>query len=340
MKNIQKGIKLKDHTTFRLGGYAEYFAEAENIEQLKEIIEFAGKKKLNITILGGGSNLLFSDTGVKGLVIKYTDQSIEFVDKDEYTVMKIGAGLNWDKAVEKAVEKDLQGIECMSGIPGSTGAAPVQNIGAYGQELKDAFLSLKAYDFIHNKIKIFSKEDCEFSYRDSFFKQTENRGKYLILQVNLRLIKNGNPNLEYQSLKDYLKDKKIAKPALSQVRSAVLEIRGLKLEDPKVIGNAGSFFKNPIIKKIELEKIKKSYPDIPAFELEDGRYKLFAGWLIDKAGWKGKSLGGARVSEKNALVLINPGNASSKDIVNLAKAIQDDVLDKFRINLEPEVNIV
>lgn len=338
--NIRENVPLSDLTTFKVGGYAKYFAEARNETQLRKAIKFAKDKSLSIFVLGGGSDILVSDEGFKGLVLRYKGRDIEFEKKNGDFLVTVEAGLVWDELVKEAVERGLQGIECLSGIPGTVGAAPIQNIGAYGQELKDVFVELLAYDFKKEEFLTMKKKDCEFSYRDSIFKKPENKGRYIITSITLELKKRQSPTLTYQSLLDYLKEKEIKRPTLAEVRKAVLDLRGRKLEDPNVLGNAGSFFKNPIVDDEMLTKVKESYPEVPFFEV-DGQYKLFAGWLIDEAGWKGKGVGGARVSKRNALVLTNPkGESSAEDIRRLAEAIKKDVKKKFGVVLEPEVQFI
>jgi len=336
----KKNIPISKLTTFKTGGKAKYFIEVENKKELLDAIDFAKRNSLAIFILGGGSDILMSDKGFDGLVLKHSGKKVSYSDKgDESVLVRAEAGVNWDKLVEESVKRNFQGIETMSGIPGTVGASPVQNIGAYGQELKDSFYELTAYDLKENKFVVLNKEDCEFSYRDSIFKSGKYKGRYVITGVTLELQKNKNPHVEYKSLIKYLEAKNIKNPNLSQVRNAVLDLRGQKLEDPKIIGNAGSFFKNPIISKEKFEKLLIDYPDIPNYP-QNGKVKLFSGWLIEKTGWKGKKYNKAAVSSKNALVLINPGNATSKDIKELSEQIAKDVYEKFRVKLEPEVQLI
>lgn len=337
---VQENVDLFDKTTFRIGGVAKYYVEVSTPQEIKRVMEFAKDKSVEMFILGGGSNILIRDEGMEDLVVKYTNKRLEFEQKDHQVYVTAGAGLEWDRLVEECVKMGLQGVECMSGIPGSVGAAPIQNIGAYGQEIEDVFVDLDAYDLKQDRVVTLNKAQCGFDYRDSMFKYPKNQGRYFIMQIKLLLNKHKEPKVEYQSLKEYFNKKNIADPTIMQVRQAVLDIRAQKLEDPSSLGNAGSFFKNPIIEKGTLSRLKEKYPDIPVFRLENGKFKLFAGWLIDKAGWKGRTVGGARVSRKNALVITNPGKASSKDIVRLARAIQKDIKDKFGVDLEPEVNIL
>lgn len=338
---IIRDVPLSELITFRVGGYAKFFTEVRNKEELKKAVEFAKKNSLPIFVLGGGSDVLLSDKGFDGLVVRYKKKSIRFEEKNGNVIVDAGAGNNWDDLVKEAVKRNLQGIECLSGIPGSVGAAPIQNIGAYGQELKDTFVKLTTYDIKQRKFVIFNKNDCDFSYRESIFKKPENRGRHIITDITLELKKNAEPTLVYQSLIEYLKEKKIKNPSLNQIREAVLTLRGQKLEDPSSLGNAGSFFKNPIVDKEVLEKLLKKYPDMPYYSNGQDRYKLFAGWLIEKAGWKGKRIGGAMVSKRNALVITNPeGKASAKEIVELSQKVKADINKKFGVYLEPEVQFI
>ncbi|MFH1863982.1 MAG: UDP-N-acetylmuramoyl-L-alanine--D-glutamate ligase [bacterium] len=310
-----KTVSFKDLTTFEIGGKIKYFKKVRNKEELLKAVSFANQNKLPIFVIGGGSDILVSDKDFDGVVIKYVGDKV--VVKNN--IITSEAGLEWDKLVEYSVKNNLQGMECLSGIPGTVGAAPIQNIGAYGQELADSFVELEAFDFKQEKFVTFGKKDCGFGYRESVFKRPENWQKYLITSVTFKLNKNKKPEIVYESLNKYFDDKKIKNPTLSQIRQAVLAIRKSKLEDPGRIPNAGSFFKNPIVEK----------------------YKLSAGFLIEKAGWKGKSFGNAAVSEKNALVLTNPyGKASFKEVVELSEKIIKDVYDKFGIKLEPEVQYI
>lgn len=338
---LKTNVPLKSLTTFQVGGRARYLAEVENEDQLIEAVNFAKGKRLGIFILGGGSDILISDEGFDGLVIRYKDKSIEFNDKKRYVLVTAGAGVIWDDLVASSVKKGLQGIECMSGIPGTVGASPIQNIGAYGQELKDVFVELSAFDLQKKQIISFDKKKCEFSYRESVFKKKKAKGCYLITKVTLRLKKSIKPTVTYESLRQYLDGKGIKNPNLAQVRNAVLDIRGQKLEDPGVLGNAGSFFKNPIIERKFLKRLKQNYPEIPYYPAGDAKVKLFAGWLVEHAGWKGKRFKNAMVSEKNAIVITNPeGRASAREVRKLAQSISRDVYKKFQVKLEPEVQFI
>lgn len=338
--NIQSNVPLNSLTTFRIGGRAKYFIEVKDSRELSAAVEFAKEKGLPIFILGGGSNILVGDKGFGGVVIKFSGDAIEFKKKDGKVLVEAQAGAVWDDLVKEAVERGLYGIECLSGIPGSVGAAPVQNIGAYGQELEDVFSHLEAFDLKKHKIVRFERQDCKFGYRDSVFKRDENKGRYFIVRVGLELNKKGSPNITYNSLKGYLEEKGIDNPDLDETRKAIITLRKKRLEDPGKIANTGSFFKNPIVDDELFNKLKNKYDDMPFFKL-NSHYKLFAGWLVEKAGWKGKKYRGAKVSDKHALVITNPsGKAKAKDIKDLSDKIRGDVLEKFGVELEPEVQFV
>lgn len=336
--SLKEKVPFSKLTTFKIGGEARYLAEVKNKDDVRKAVSFAKKQDLPIFVLGGGSDILVSDSGFGGVVIKYRGDSVKFNKKDGEVLITAEAGLSWDKLVEMTVAKNLQGIECLSGIPGTVGASPIQNIGAYGQELKDSFVSLTAYDSKEEKFVVLDKEACEFSYRESIFKNPKNRGRYVIVDVTLRLIKDGKPLLAYESLKNFLRQEGIENPTLGQVREAVGALRGKKLDDPRIIGNAGSFFKNPIIEREAFEVLKKKHPEISFHDIGERKVKLFAGWLVENAGWRGKSYGNAKVSDKNALVIVNPeGKATAKEVRELAEKISNDVFQKFGVRLEPEV---
>ena len=337
---IKERVPLKNLTTFNVGGRARYFADVKNYDELSNAIGFSKIQNIPVFVLGGGSDILVSDRGFKGLVIRYNGKSLEFNEKKSYVLVTAEAGLKWDKLVEASVARNLQGIECLSGIPGSVGAAPIQNIGAYGQELKNTFVNLTAYDIKKQKFIQLDKKDCGFDYRESIFKKSGNKG-YIIVDVTLKLNKRKSPTISYQSLIDYLKEHEIGAPSLREVREAILKIRENKFENYLETPNAGSFFKNPVIEHSKLKNLKRLYPNIPYFEYANRKYKCFAGWFIEKAGWKGKKYGNAAVSAKHALVLINPKKlAKASEIKTLAKKISDDVYRKFKVRLEPEVQFI
>ncbi len=328
---------FKELTTFKIGGRINEYQEIDSRSRLLEIVKYAKKRNLEIFILGGGSDILVSDKDFEGLVIKYVGKKIDLTDE----IVIAESGLNWDDLVKLAVENNLQGIECLSGIPGNVGAAPIQNIGAYGQELKNTFVSLNALDIESEQYVTFNGEDCGFGYRDSVFKRPDKWQKYIITDVTLKLNKDFPPLVIYESLIKYLEEKKIEHPTLDEVRQAVLKIREDKFENPKDVGNAGSFFKNPVISKKEGDLLKLKYKEIPLRQLEDGNYKTSAGWLIEQSGWKGKSFGSAAVSSRHALILINPDGATkASDVLGLSQKIINDVRNLFGINLESEVQFI
>lgn len=308
---------FKNITTLKVGGAIKHFRRVKSKEELVKCVKFAKDKNLPIFTIGGGSDILVSDKDFDGLVIKYTGDSIKIGG----TKITAEAGLAWDKLVEITVNNNLQGLECLSGIPGTVGASPIQNIGAYGQELSDTFINLTAYDIRNNKFIKLNKKDCQFGYRKSFFKNKNNYQKFIITDITLKLHKNTKDNLK-------------------KIRLDIIKIRENKLENPKLIPNAGSFFINPFINIKEKEKLEKQYSDMKFYPVGN-KFKISAGFLIEKAGWKGKSLGNVKVSDKHALILINPeGKGNFNDIKKLADAITKDVLKKFKIKLIPEVQYI
>lgn len=331
-----KQQKFSNLTTFKTGGDISYYFEVNTEKELISSVKFAKSKSLQIFVIGEGSDILVSDKTFEGVVIKYVGRSIEFINDKNNPLVIAEAGLIWDELVEYAVNLKLQGIECLSGIPGTVGAAPVQNIGAYGQELCDTLEYVRVYSVEKEEFLEISNKDCCFGYRDSFFKKTQNWQKYIVTKVGLRLHKNKKPQVLYDSIKPYISKN----PTLHEVRDAVIKVRHKKLVDYKEIPNAGSFFKNPIVSKKIAEEIKDEFPEMKAYPVGN-KFKIFAGFLIEKAGWKGKRLGPVKVSDKHALILTNPeGKGKTKDIVKLARAVQDGVYKKFGIKLEPEVQYI
>ncbi|MFV1917724.1 MAG: UDP-N-acetylmuramate dehydrogenase [Patescibacteria group bacterium] len=339
--NIRKKVPLAELTTFKVGGYAKFFTEVQSSKELAAASRFAKKNSLPFFILGGGSDILISDKGFGGLVVRFVGKSIDFIPEKGHVIVTASSGVIWDDLVKESVKKGFQGVECLSGIPGTVGAAPIQNIGAYGQELKDVFVELNAYDFKTGRFLKFNKARCKFDYRESIFKRPSHKGRFFITGITIKLYKEKSRTLTYESLTSYLKKKHISKPSLEQVRNAVLTIRGQKLDDPAVLGNAGSFFKNPIVTKTSLERIQKKYPEVPYYSAGAKKVKLFAGWLIENAGWKGRKHKNAKVSSRNALVITNPkGRATAKEVKELSDKISHDVYKKFKIKLEPEVQFI
>ena len=339
--NIEHDVSLKEMNTLGVEVYADTFVDIHDPDQLKRLFDdgfFAEKSPI---ILGGGSNLLFKkDPDQPVLKVSILGNELEEAGQDTVT-LKAGAGENWHELVTYAVNKQLGGIENLALIPGTTGAAPIQNIGAYGVELKDVFESLTAFDVSTGEFKIFEAADCNFGYRDSVFKQ-ELKGQVIVCDVTLRLKRENSHrvNLTYRGLSSELESRGVENPSIKDIYDAVVDIRNSKLPDPKDIGNAGSFFKNPVVSKDVLEALKADYPTMPAYELDTDEYKIPAAWLIETAGWKGKQVGNVGTYKNQALVIVNHGGATGQEIYEHAKTIQKSVRDTFDIDLTPEVNIV
>jgi UDP-N-acetylmuramate dehydrogenase len=333
---IQTNKNLKEYNTFGISVKAEMFAVFSSIEELKQILSLRNNKKL--LVLGGGSNLLLTKD-FDGLVIKNEIKRFEVTEETaSEVIVESGAGENWHEFVLNCIDKGFGGIENLSLIPGSVGASPMQNIGAYGVEIKDVFESLSAYHIASGEIHYFDKTKCEFGYRESIFKNKV-KGEYIILTVTFRLTKNPTINSSYGAINEQLKVMGIQEPTIKELSSAVIAIRQSKLPDPKIIGNAGSFFKNPTVEIALLEQIQKNYPDIPNYPAVNGK-KLAAGWLIEKAGWKGRTFDNYGVHKLQALVLVNYGNCTGQEIFDLSSQIIQDVFEKFGVLLEREVNIL
>ncbi len=334
---IKKDISLKPYNTFGIDASASYYAKANTVEKVLYAINFASYNKLPVFIIGGGSNVLLTQN-LEGVVINPVIQGIQLHQDDENEmVFRVGAGVVWDKFVEFAVNNNLGGVENLSHIPGLVGAAPIQNIGAYGVEAKDTIVKVEAIELATRKLIELNATECEFGYRDSIFKRQQ-KGKLVITHVWFKLFKKPKFVLEYGNLADELK--KLGEVSLQNIRKAVISIRTQKLPDPAVIGNAGSFFKNPEVAISHFETLKQRYPDIPSFPLSSEFVKIPAGWLIEKAGWKGKRIGNCGVHDKQALVLVNYGGATGSDILELAAGIQQSIKELFGIELEREVNLL
>ena len=326
-------VSFSDLTTFHIGGKIDKYFEITNKEEVPSVVTSAKKSGRKIFIIGEGSDILASDKDFDDAVLKYIGDGISLNNDDTITAE---AGAKWDRLVEFAVENNLQGMECLSGIPGTVGASPIQNIGAYGQEMSETFESLEAFDIEKEKFVTFSKADCKFGYRESIFKTPEYWQKYIICNVTFKLNKNGKSDVNYESLSKYLPKN----GTLGDIRKAIIKTRNEKLENPKEIGNAGSFFKNPIIDSKKKNELEKNYPDIKIFSFEN-KFKIPAGWLIEKVGWKGKRFKSAGVSTKHALILINAdGHAKAKDIYDLSEQIINDVYEKFGVKMEREVQLI
>ena len=340
--NIQTNISLKHLNTFGIDVYARYFAAFNNPTQLKEIFESKEPQTLNFKlqtlILGGGSNILFTKN-VDGLVLKNEITGIEKINEDAgHVYIKAGAGEIWHRFVLYCLENNYAGVENLALIPGNVGASPMQNIGAYGVEIKDLFHSLEAFHIDERKEVEFNKVDCAFGYRESIFKN-KYKNKFIITSVTYKLVKKPVFNTSYGAIEVELERMKVSALSIQAIAQAVINIRSSKLPDPKIIGNAGSFFKNPEIGIDQFEKLKKEFPTIVGYKLDNGNIKLAAGWLIEQCGWKGYRKGDAGCHEKQALVLVNYGNASGSEIYSLSSEILDSVFKKFTVQLERVVNI-
>ncbi|MCU0667281.1 MAG: UDP-N-acetylmuramate dehydrogenase [Patescibacteria group bacterium] len=334
--NITYDQPLANHTTMKLGGNAKYFVEITNEDELIQAVEFAKSKNSSIITIGDGSNTIFKDGGFDGLVIH---NCIKGMEVDQNGMVSAKAGVNWDELVKQTADKNLAGIEALSLIPGTVGGAPVNNIGAYGQEVSQSIVEITAFDTKRSAFLDLTNVECQFGYRSSIFKNSLH-GRFIITQIKLQLtVANNYQPPNYGSLTTALDDQKLTNPSVNDVRNVVCHIRESKLPDPKNIPNCGSFFKNPIVPKALCEALVNSYPDMPYFNNPKG-YKLAAAWLIDKAGLKGYSKDGIRIYEKQALVLVNDGTRSFKALENMYKFIQDKVNEKFGVSLEPEPEII
>lgn len=334
--NIKTNVPLKDYTTMRLGGEARFIAEAHSLDELATLYKNAQKLQQPVFILGGGSNMIVPDSGYDGLVICNRIPGFDVTEDDaEKTVIKVGAGEIWDSVVQRTVEMNLTGIEALSAIPGTAGAAPVQNIGAYGQEVADSILEVEAYDTQASTFVKLTAEDCSFAYRYSIFRGTE-QGRYAITGITLRLFK-GNPSPPfYDSLQKYLDEHQVTDYTPASIRAAVIAIRSDKLPDPKLLPNAGSFFKNAIIEEWQVKELQQQNPEMPAYKMDDSHYKIPSGWLIEQTGLKGELLHGMRVHTGNALVLINESATGYADLAAAREEIIGAVRDQFNITIEQE----
>lgn len=336
--NIQENISLKPFNTFGLDKKARFFTSVNSREQLIESLIWSRNRGLEVFILGGGSNILLTQD-VNSLVIKIEIAGIEVVDEnDDHVWVKVGAGENWHSFVTHAIAQGWAGIENLSLIPGTVGASPMQNIGAYGVEIKDVFHSLRALNRATLEQKEFTKEECKFGYRESVFKN-ELLGQYIITSVTFQLNKKPEFNIEYGTIQETLQESGNEELSIQAISDAVIKIRQSKLPDPKEIGNAGSFFKNPTISIEDWEALKESFPNIPGYDVPEGK-KVPAAWLIEQSGWKGKRFGETGVHAKQPLVLVNYGNSKGNDIKELAENIQASVFEKFGIPLKAEVNFI
>jgi UDP-N-acetylmuramate dehydrogenase len=336
---ISENVLLRPYNTFGIAARSRYFADFSNADELRELLSAPQFRGLSRMILGGGSNVLFTKD-FDGVMLKNGMKGIAVVkEDDDYVYVKAGAGESWHGFVMENIKHNRGGLENLSLIPGNVGASPMQNIGAYGVEIKDTFHSLEALHLEEHEVVTFTKEDCRFGYRESVFKH-KYKGQFAILSVTYQLRKHPQFNTSYGAIEAELNVMGVKELSIQAISQAVINIRSSKLPDPAKIGNAGSFFKNPTVPAGDYERIKTAYPDVVAYPVEGGQYKLAAGWLIEQCGWKGYREGDAGVHAKQALVLVNYGEAKGGEIYNLSQQVLDSVEEKFGVLLEREVNII
>lgn len=336
----QEQVPLKDYATMRLGGPARYLAVARTREDIVEAAKWAAERRLPLLVLGGGSNIIVRDEGFPGLVLLNHLKGFKIVrETDDGAVIRVAAGENWDDTVAHTVRKHLSGIEMLSAIPGTAGATPVQNVGAYGQELADVFIELEAYDLQTKQFVTLKKDQCDFGYRTSIFKPLENR-RYIITSITLGLFKDSPTPPFYPRLQKYLDERHVIEYTPHSIREAVVAIRRLLLPDPKHLPNSGSFFKNPIVEGSLVADLQARYPDMPAYEQPDGRFKIPAGWLLEKAGLRGYADNGMRTHEHNALVFVNENARSYQDLAGFRDEIISIIQTKFGVKLEQEPELI
>ena len=345
MKDL-KDYSLLAHNTFGIDAKCSRFVEYASVEEAQQLVASLTEADQPLLILGGGSNLLLTGD-YQGTVLHSAIMGIEVMENSSFenqedekgsVFLKCGSGEVFDDVVAYAVEHGYHGAENLSIIPGEVGASAVQNIGAYGVEAKDIIYKVEAVEIATGKVVNFDNADCQYSYRQSKFKH-EWRDKYLVTHVIYRLSKTFTPDLDYGNIRTSLAAKHISEPTAQQLRDVIIEIRNAKLPDPKVEGNAGSFFMNPIVEKAKYDELAAQYPGMPHYTIDAEHEKIPAGWMIDQCGWKGKSLGRAGVHDKQALVLVNRGGATGEEIVKLCETIRKDVFEKFGIEIHPEVNV-
>ncbi|MGH2666424.1 UDP-N-acetylmuramate dehydrogenase [Flavobacterium sp.] len=335
---IQHNFSLKKHNTFGIEAKARQFAAVHSLADLKTVLEENPNEKK--FVLGGGSNMLLTQD-IDALVIHVDLKGKEILKQDDNFVwVESQAGENWHEFVLWTINQNFGGLENMSLIPGNVGTTPVQNIGAYGTEMKDTFVSCDAMNIVSHEMRTFTKEDCNFGYRESIFKH-EAKDQYIITSVIFKLTKNNHKiNTSYGDIIKELESKNITNPSLKDVSNAVIAIRQSKLPDPKELGNSGSFFKNPIISRTLFNEVKEKFPEIKHYDVSETEVKVPAGWLIEQAGFKGKRFGDAGIHKNQALVLVNYGNATGQEILNVSKDIQKTIFEKYGIAIEAEVNVI
>lgn len=335
---INKDIDLSELSFMKIGGKGKYLIEIENKEEVMGVLEISKKENLPIITVGHGSNTIFTDDFHDAIFLKNKNtEIIKTYENDEFVNIKVGAGVVFDDFVAWAVENNFSGIETLSGIPGTVGACPIQNIGAYGNEVSNVITNVEFFSIPEEKFYEISNKDCEFDYRESFFKK--NQGKFIIFNVSFRLFKKPAELPQYKDLALYFLSKQSKNPSLLEIRNAVLEIRSSKLPNWKEKPNVGSFFKNIILKKELAETLKVKYPDMPVFNVDAENTKIPTGWLIEKVGFKGKEFGNIGIYEKSALVLYSNGKADFAELKNVIEKIQKEIKKEFDIELEVEPNI-
>lgn len=334
MMTAQENISLRELNTLGLSASARYCIEINTEDQLLEALAFAETRQLPWMVLGGGSNIILT-TDFPGLVLKMALRGVSVKEEGGQLIVSAAAGENWHQLVEHCLANGYNGLENLAYIPGTVGAAPIQNIGAYGLELADIFHSLRGWDCEHRCWRSFDRDSCQFAYRDSIFKGRL-KGRFIITEVSLALHKNAAVNCDYRALQDHLHQQQISQPSPQQLAAAVIRIRQSKLPDPAQLPNAGSFFKNPLVTGSQAEQLKNLYPGLPCYPQPDGRVKLAAGWLLEHAGWKGKRSGPVGMHAQQALVLINYAGACGADVLSLAREIQRDIKQQFKLDLTIE----
>lgn len=336
---IYEDVDLSNISYMKIGGKGQFLVEIEKDSEIKDLHEFAKEKDLPIFFIGSGSNTIFSDEYHKKIFVRFKqDDIIKTYNGPDFVNLKVSSGIEWDKFVEWTVLNNLSGIECLSAIPGTIGASPIQNIGAYGQEVKDVIINVEVYEFETGNFYEIPAIECDFSYRNSIFKQ--NIGKFAILNVGFRLSKNEPHSPTYKDLSLYFLTQQKKNPSIKEIRDAVVEIRSQKLPDWKKEPNCGSFFKNPIINNDQVLELSKKYPELPQYNAGFGKTKISGGWLIEKCGFKGKEFDGIKIHDKSALVLINTRKSSFKNLEKAIDKITESVKEKFDINLEIEPNLI
>ncbi len=336
--SFRENVSLAPLTTFRVGGPARFFCEVKTVDSLREAVVFAEEHRVPICVLGGGSNVLIKDEGFSGLVIKMNMQGITYADDGDSVLVSAGAGEEWDAFVEETTKNNLWGIENLSRIPGSVGASPVQNVGAYGVEVKDVLYAVQVYDKTTHTIHTLTPDLCMFGYRDSVFKHEEGRG-FIVIRVIFRLSKKPNPHVDYPDVQKELDNIQELTP--EKIREAIIAIRTRKLPDPAVVGTAGSFFKNPVISEALYIELQRDFPDIPSYPAPNNRRKIPLAWLLDHVlHLNGIRNGAVGIWPAQPLVVVNYGGARASDVCTFTKKIEDDVYARTKIKIEREVVLV